>query len=94
MQLKHAVAAQGSPDAWNFSLTPIFILTHNTSSINGLISSLYAMLLNTYLHDCPCSALEQWVTDVGAMEADQWEREFIRLSSLNVSQRLSQLYLF
>lgn len=55
----------------------------------------YALLLADYLEQYPNSAMSRWEGDIGDISGDQWEEamEAVRLCSMNVSNRLSQLYI-
>lgn len=77
------------------SPTPLFALLQQSQSTKGFISNCYAMLLGVYLGRYPNSACERWKRDVGDIPGEQWEEalEAVSLCYLNVSQRLSQLYL-
>lgn len=63
-------------------------------STKGFISNCYAMLLGVYLESFPSTACERWEADVSEISGNQREEslEAVQLYSLNVSQRLYQLY--
>ena len=53
------------------------------------------MILNIYLDDFPLGVSTKWERDVGTFEDEQWEEvlQAVQLCSMNVAQRLSQLYI-
>lgn len=53
------------------------------------------MLLPSWIQDYPCKAKEKWVQDIGNLDDNQWDNalESVLTSSLNSTQRLSQLYI-
>lgn len=66
-----------------------------SSSTKGFSSTCYAMLLWDFLDKFPNLPFAKWERDVGDIPEEQWEEalESVRLCSLNVTQRLSQLYI-
>lgn len=95
MQLQHAVRAQTSETPWMSSPTPIFHYMEEVSCFKGYISCCYSMLLSVFLAGFPLGAVSKWENDVGTFEEEQWEEvlQAVKMSSLNVAQRLSQLYI-
>lgn len=77
------------------SPTPIFNYMREVTSYKGFISCSYSMLLNKFLPDSTAGVIFKWEGDIGAFEEDQWEKALAAVPrcSLNVAQRLSQLYL-
>ena len=80
---------------WVLSPTPIFRLLCSTQDTKGMISQCYSMLLASFLEGYPMNAAEQWETDLGPIEGEVWEEalQAVNTCSLNVSQRVSQLYI-
>lgn len=95
MQLRHAVTAQYRSSKWSPSPTPLFNLIKRTSTTKGFISQCYSMLLQNFQKKHPLRMLDKWEGDVGRMDGDQWEEalQAMPICSLNVSQRLTQLYI-
>lgn len=93
LQLQHAVEAQGHPTAWHLSPTPLFNLMQCTNATKRLMFRCYTVLLNSYLEGLPCKAMELLEADVGSMLEDQRETALVCSSCLNISQRLSHLYI-
>ena len=75
--------------------TPIFNYMFDIDTYKGFISYSYTMLLNLFHRDFPLKVVERWERDVGAFEEEQWEEalQAVPLCSLNVAQRVSQLYI-
>lgn len=94
LQLSHAVVAQGWSSEWHLSLTPVFSLIRDAASSKGFISKCYAILLQSVLKH-PLKVREKWEADIGQLDGEQWEEIFQAMGtcSLNVSQRLTQLYI-
>ncbi|XP_040184732.1 uncharacterized protein LOC120917483 [Rana temporaria] len=95
MQLQHAVRAQSRSSEWHLSPTPVFSLLGDAVSSKGFISECYAILLQYFLGQHPVMVREKWEKDVGQLDGEQWEEIFQGVSScsLNVAQRLTQLYI-
>lgn len=95
LQLSHAVKAQGNATDWSLTPTPIFHLLQSATKTKGFISPCYHMLLMEYLSAYHTRAMSQWEEDVGTWTGDQWEEAFqsANMCSLNVSQKVSQLYI-
>lgn len=95
LQLRHAVGAQGSATQWTMSSTPIFHLLQTSAETKGIISHCYQMLLMHHLKAHPTKAPSLWENDVGPLTGDQWEEvlQSINICSLNVAQKISQLYI-
>lgn len=95
IQLKHAVDTQGSATPWTLSNTPIFHLIQSSTETKGFISYCYQMLLMQLLKAHPTRAPSLWEQDVGPITGEQWEEilQSINICSLNVAQKVSQLYI-
>lgn len=75
--------------------TPVFNMMAESISTKGFISRCYAILLTDFLTLFPLRAGERWESDRGPFIDDQWEEalQAVPQYSLNVRQRLMQLYL-
>ena len=95
VQLRHAVVAQGRSSEWYLSPTPAFDLLGEAGTSKGFISQCYATLLQYVMKQHPLRIRERWEADAGELDGEQWEEIFQAVSqcSLNVSQRLTQLYI-
>ena len=95
IQLQHAVRAQGTAVEWVQSPTPVFRTVFQAQDTKGMISQCYNMLLSSWLEGHPMKVAEQWETDLGPIEGEVWEEALLAVNacSLNVSQRVSQLYI-
>lgn len=95
IQLQHAVTTQSRSSEWYLSPTPVFSLIRNVDSSRVFISRCYAILLQSYLKQLPLRVREKWERDVGQLDREQWEEviQVVGTFSLNVSQRLTQLYI-
>lgn len=95
LQLRHAVAAQGDAGEWELCPTPVFHVLQSSSVTKGTISTCYQMLLAKYLDAYPCKAIDAGRGDLGQVTEDQWEEalQAIPTCSLNVAQKVSQLYI-
>lgn len=76
-------------------LAPIFHYMEEVISLKGFISNCYSMLLDVFLTGFPLKTTAKWEKDVGALESEQWGEvlQAVLMSSLNVAQGLSQLYI-
>lgn len=95
LQLQHAVQVQGRAVEWGQSPTPIFHILHEATDTKGIISQCYLMLLSSFLEGNPMKAMAQWEEDLGPITGEQWEEalQAVNTCSLNVSQKVSQLYI-
>ena len=95
MQLQHAVRAQGVAVEWVQSPTPVFRAICQARDTKGMISHCYNMLLSSFLEGHPMRVAEQWEADLGPIEGEVWEEalQAVNACSLNVSQKISQLYI-
>lgn len=74
---------------------PIFKYLFEVTTYKGFISCSYAMLLGLFHGDTTLKVVSRSERDVGAFEEEQWEEalQAVPQCSLNVAQRLSQLYI-
>lgn len=95
LQIKHAVKAQGTAVEWVQSPTPVFHILLNATDTKGIISQCYLMLLSALLEGFPMKAATQWEADLGPITGEQWAEapQAVNTCSLNVSQKVSQLYI-
>lgn len=96
IQLQHAVGAHGFVTQWTLSPNPIFTLISSVEHAKGLICQCYNMLLCDYLDSYPTKVRENWEVDMGSLSGDQLGDvlQAVATSSLIISQKLSQFYIY
>lgn len=86
---------QGDVNHWVMSNSPSFYLLQTSTETKGIISHCYQMLLTHHLKAHPTKAPSLWEKYIGPLTGDQWEEvlQSITTCSLNVMQKVSQLYI-
>lgn len=94
LQIQHVVNAQNGVDQWSLDSTSVFNYPFEVTTYKRFISCCYAIILKLFLRDAPLKAVCRWEQDVAVFE-EQWEEalQAVPHCSLNMSQRLSQLYI-
>lgn len=94
LQLLHAVKAQGDAVEWTQSSTPVFHILQDMTDTKGVISQCYNMLLGSFLDGYPMKVVSQLEADLGPIGGELWEEalQAVNICSLNVAQKVSQLY--